>query len=359
MTDEPRYEYDFCLSFAAEERPYVEDVARHLLTAGLRVFYDSEETADLLGADLYTRLDDVYNRQSRFCVLFASAAFARRMWTRHERRSAQDRAFRSQGDYILPIRFDDTPIPGLRATTGHVDARITSPASLATILLAKHGSGSGPAPVDSSIVVLTGGSPDSLRGILEHALTECRVNLTSEQLFTAPSRVIGVIPETALRTAEVVTTLANAAERASRESRVGPLRIAVHCGQVPPVDYPAAFDVNTAVEAALSAAVTDFVARIPDARCCAVIATERVYDAVIRPGRGGSNPSLYRLVTTATGTALHVRVFGYPRPPDRQATPTPTPTGPSITHGDTHNLFYRSPIGQVGDRYYGGAGHDD
>ncbi|WP_328644135.1 TIR domain-containing protein [Amycolatopsis sp. NBC_00348] len=364
MTDGSAYEYDFCLSFAAEERDYVEEVAKYLTASGLRLFLDSEETANLLGADLYTLLDDVYNNRSRYCVLFASEAFSRRMWTRHERRSAQDRAFRSEADYILPVRFDDTTIPGLRATTAHVDARVTSPAALAAVLAAKLGSESGPTPVDSSIVVLAGGSPAVLGEVLEQALAECRVTLPPEQLSPGASRVVAVITDAVLPAAEVVTTLAGAIERAARGRRAGTIRIAVHHGQIPPACHLTTLDVTTAIEAAQSAAVTDVLDRLPNADC-AIVATERVHTKVIRDGRGGSNPSLYTVVKTATGAALYVRVPGYPRLPGPEPTPRapstspvpPTPT--SVHHGNKYDFHGTTTVGQAGDRYYGSTGHGE
>ena len=46
-------QYDLCLSFAGEDRDYVEVVAAELLKAGATVFYDLYEQADLWGKDLY------------------------------------------------------------------------------------------------------------------------------------------------------------------------------------------------------------------------------------------------------------------------------------------------------------------
>lgn len=43
--DEDGYEYDIGLSFAGEQRGYVEDFARDLQSRGVRVFYDDYEKA--------------------------------------------------------------------------------------------------------------------------------------------------------------------------------------------------------------------------------------------------------------------------------------------------------------------------
>jgi hypothetical protein len=43
------------------------------------------------------------------------------MWTKHEIKSALARALKERDeDYILPIRVDDTDIPGLQPTTGYL-----------------------------------------------------------------------------------------------------------------------------------------------------------------------------------------------------------------------------------------------
>ena len=45
------------------------------------------------------------------------------MWTRHELRSAQARAFEENTEYILPVRLDDTEIEGILPTVGYLDLR--------------------------------------------------------------------------------------------------------------------------------------------------------------------------------------------------------------------------------------------
>lgn len=133
------YDYDVTLSFAGEQRAYVEQVAAALRLKGIRVFYDEYEKANLWGKDLYEHLDWVYQRAARFCVIFASADYAAKMWTSHERRSAQARAIDESVEYILPARFDDTEIPGLRKTIGHIDLRSTTPDELASHIEMKLG----------------------------------------------------------------------------------------------------------------------------------------------------------------------------------------------------------------------------
>ncbi len=137
--DIPEFQYDVCLSFAGKERDYVRSLAFALNQAGVRVFYDEYEQAELWGKDLYTHLDYVYRQSARFCVLFISKHYAEKLWTNHERQSAQARAFTENREYILPARFDDTAIPGLRNTVGYIDLRTTTQSELLPLILQKVG----------------------------------------------------------------------------------------------------------------------------------------------------------------------------------------------------------------------------
>lgn len=133
--------YDVCLSFAGEQRDYVELIAIELKKAGLEVFYDQDEdiAPKLWGHDLGEYLDYIYRQGSRFCLMFISADYAEKVWTRHERRSALARVIEEGGDYLLPARFDDTELPGLRPTTAYVDLRQIAPATLVDFVLQKLG----------------------------------------------------------------------------------------------------------------------------------------------------------------------------------------------------------------------------
>ena len=101
--------YDVCLSFAGEDRDYVEEVARHLTDLGVSRFYDTDEQADLWGKNLVEHLDQIYRKDSRFCVMFISEAYARKMWTKHERQAAFDRAMVSDTEYVLPAQRSGEP----------------------------------------------------------------------------------------------------------------------------------------------------------------------------------------------------------------------------------------------------------
>jgi len=135
------FEYQVCLSFAGEDRAYVEKVAESLSLRGVKVFYDRFEEVNLWGKNLFDHLDDIYQNRAEYCVLFASAAYAAKIWTGHERRSAQARALRNKREYILPARFDETEIPGLLDTVAYVNLRGFTPDQFADLIEQKVRSG--------------------------------------------------------------------------------------------------------------------------------------------------------------------------------------------------------------------------
>jgi len=133
------FAYDVALSFAGEDREYVDSVARCLKERGVKVFYDKYERVELWGKDLYTHLDDVYRMKARYCVIFISKNYKEKLWTNLERESAQARAFRENKEYILPARFDDTEIPGIRPTIGYISLRNYTPSEFADLVCKKIG----------------------------------------------------------------------------------------------------------------------------------------------------------------------------------------------------------------------------
>jgi hypothetical protein len=130
--------YEVALSFAGEDREYVRKVADELKCLKITVFYDEDEQVDLWGSDLYVYLDKVYRKATQYCVMFISRAYASKLWTNHERMSLQARDFVNAHDgTVLPARFDDTEIPGLRPQIGYVDLRKLTPRALAELIKEK------------------------------------------------------------------------------------------------------------------------------------------------------------------------------------------------------------------------------
>ncbi|MBU4319967.1 MAG: TIR domain-containing protein [Nitrospinae bacterium] len=116
-------QYDVVISFAGEDRDHAGRLAELLKHDGFEVFYDEDEEADLWGKNLYEHLTEVYSKLGKYCVMFLSKHYAAKQWPTLERRAAQERAFKENREYILPIRLDDTEIPGILDTVGYQDLR--------------------------------------------------------------------------------------------------------------------------------------------------------------------------------------------------------------------------------------------
>lgn len=131
--------YDIALSFAGEDRSYVEKVAEYLKANDVVVFYDKFEEVEMWGKELTEHLDWVYRTGAQYCVMFISKHYAEKMWANHERKSALAAAIQARQEYILPARFDSTELPGLRPTIGYINLAAKTPEELGAMIIKKLG----------------------------------------------------------------------------------------------------------------------------------------------------------------------------------------------------------------------------
>jgi len=131
--------YQVALSFAGEERDYVEEVARHLHARSISVFYDGFETVELWGRSGVEAFHEAFARESAYVVMFISAAYVSKAWPKHERRSALSRMIHEQREFVLPVRFDNSDVPGLPTDNIYLSARDYTPKQLAVMISNKLG----------------------------------------------------------------------------------------------------------------------------------------------------------------------------------------------------------------------------
>src|SRR3972149_2916059 len=132
-----KQQYDVVISFAGEDREHAGRLAELLRGDSFAVFYDEYEEHDLWGKNLYEHLTEVYSKLGKYCVMFLSRHYAAKQWPTLERRAAQERAFKENREYILPIRIDGTEIPGMLDTVGYQDLREKSIEAVYEILKRK------------------------------------------------------------------------------------------------------------------------------------------------------------------------------------------------------------------------------
>jgi hypothetical protein len=139
MSKQTKYEFQVALSFAGEDRKVAEQLAKTLRERGVAVFYDEFAKSTLWGKDLYQHLQTIYKDRAQYCVVLVSQHYIKKNWTKHELKQAQARSFSSDREYILPLRLDDTSLPGLAPTIGYLDLRNTTLPQVAVLLLEKLG----------------------------------------------------------------------------------------------------------------------------------------------------------------------------------------------------------------------------
>jgi len=134
MTD---LKFDVALSFAGEQRDYVRRVAEILGSSGVKVFFDEFYKSHLWGKDMTVYFQEVYYSNSNWCIMFASKEYVDKAWPSYERKNALAKELEVKNGYILPVRFDDTEVPGLLPTINYLDARNESPEDIARLFIEK------------------------------------------------------------------------------------------------------------------------------------------------------------------------------------------------------------------------------
>jgi hypothetical protein len=178
-------QYDIALSFAGEDRPQAEALAKALVARNVRVFYDFHEKAALWGKDLYQYLSDIYLKRARFCVVFVSKHYAAKLWTNHELKSAQARAFTERAEYILPVRLDETELPGVLPTHGYLRIPPETAETIADALAQKLGVTSGAPPAIVGTQIDSGAESGMRKPVDRYRLYEALCAMQSSQFAKA------------------------------------------------------------------------------------------------------------------------------------------------------------------------------
>ena len=147
MVDKP-YKFDIALSYAGEQQAFVERVAEELDYRGIHVYFDKFDQANLWGTDLREHFTRLFQNECQYCVVFSSHEYATKMWPTLEMENILARVLRDHSAYILPIKFDDTIIPGIPYTIGHLDARKLTPIEISQLAAQKLGVWEAPARIE-------------------------------------------------------------------------------------------------------------------------------------------------------------------------------------------------------------------
>jgi tetratricopeptide (TPR) repeat protein len=129
--------FKVALSFPGEKRDFVEQVANEL-AAKLgkdKILYDNYLISELAQPDLDLYLGSLYREQSELLVPFFCVDYEKKLWCGLELRQIRDMMFNKEGSRIMPIRFDDTKIPGTLSIDGYVKIGNRAPREVAELIL--------------------------------------------------------------------------------------------------------------------------------------------------------------------------------------------------------------------------------
>jgi hypothetical protein len=139
MTAEQSFKYEVALSFAGEQRGYVERVARSLKGFGVSCFFDTDEAVLLWGTDGIVSLDGIYGTDARYVVMFVSHEYVAKPWCKVERCAALASRLERNDDTVLQVVFDRVKVPGMPPSEIYVEAKNFEPEQLALLICKKLG----------------------------------------------------------------------------------------------------------------------------------------------------------------------------------------------------------------------------
>lgn len=145
--------FDIAVSFADEQRRYVEHTVVAARNLGLKVFYDKDALFDWWGLNFIVEQRKIYSGSTLFVVPFISKEYLERPFPMDEFAAAMIKAVRLRHPYVLPIVVGDVDIPAelLHPHIGFLRAEDHTPEELATRMKVK---------VDEA--KLSGGRPEGL-----------------------------------------------------------------------------------------------------------------------------------------------------------------------------------------------------
>lgn len=126
-------DYDIAVSFAAEQRDYVERTVTAAQAMMLKVFYDRDMSNMWWGRNFIVEQRKVYKQRALHFVPFISTEYLARPYPRDEFFYAMLRIVEGEGRYILPVLVGEVVVPPelLHPYIGYLRAEEHTPEQLA------------------------------------------------------------------------------------------------------------------------------------------------------------------------------------------------------------------------------------
>jgi hypothetical protein len=130
------YQYDVIFSLAGEQADYVEKVAKCLTDEGVKVWFYKFNEVELWGENQIDAFSEIFTKSAKYCVLFISKEYTKKVWPNLERQFIQSRWLKDP-KYLLPARFDDSLVIGIPDTIGYINLKNLSPEKFSKTIINK------------------------------------------------------------------------------------------------------------------------------------------------------------------------------------------------------------------------------
>lgn len=172
-------DYHVGISYASEDEDVVKPIVRALELIGLKVFFDQNEAAQLVGKNLTYTLPEIYRNCCEYCLMFVSNSYVSKKWTTYERDWLLDKRIEHQKsdiftDCVIPVFIDRMDMPGLNPGIIGFDIKKQSADDIARIMYEKI--------VDSPIHIAV--EPLSLETVFNRILAEIENFLAKQSACT-------------------------------------------------------------------------------------------------------------------------------------------------------------------------------
>lgn len=129
--------FQVALSFPGERREFVRSVAEYLENTIQRnlILYDEWYEAEFACPNLDTYLQGLYQNESDLIAVFICAEYEQKKWCSLEWRVIRELIMNRRDSSVMPLRFDNTTIPGLFGNDGYVWIGDRDPKAIGELIL--------------------------------------------------------------------------------------------------------------------------------------------------------------------------------------------------------------------------------
>lgn len=132
------YKYDFAISYSGDQYPKAQKLYNLLKNESRVFFYVANDTVpQMIGVDLSKVLRNIYGPDSKYVIALVSDRYLSTDYTNFEFNIAQAEQMKRNDTHVLPLRLDNTIIPGIKSTVAYLDGTKMSLEEISKILLNK------------------------------------------------------------------------------------------------------------------------------------------------------------------------------------------------------------------------------